>query len=43
MLCEVKGANRCVERESGGHFACMEMPEEMVSDMQEFFGQYYEA
>jgi hypothetical protein len=40
---ELSVANGRVEREAGGHFACMEMPEEMVSDMQEFFGQYYEA
>ncbi|KAF2134906.1 alpha/beta-hydrolase [Dothidotthia symphoricarpi CBS 119687] len=31
------------ERESGGHFACMERPNEMVEDMREFFGKYYEA
>jgi hypothetical protein len=32
-----------LERDFGGHFACMECPEEMVSDMREFFGEYYQA
>ena len=31
------------EREHGGHFACMEMPREMVTDMREFFGEFYVA
>jgi hypothetical protein len=31
------------EREFGGHFACMECPEEMVQDMREFFGEFYKA
>jgi hypothetical protein len=30
-----------VERDFGGHFACMECPNEMVSDMREFFGKFY--
>ncbi|KZM21947.1 uncharacterized protein EKO05_0000404 [Ascochyta rabiei] len=31
------------EREHGGHFACMEMHEEMVTDMRDFFGEFYKA
>ncbi|KAH3920305.1 hypothetical protein HBI56_068190 [Parastagonospora nodorum] len=29
------------ERDFGGHFACMECPEEMVQDMREFFGEFH--
>ncbi|OAG11310.1 alpha/beta-hydrolase [Paraphaeosphaeria sporulosa] len=29
------------EYDHGGHFACMECPKEMVSDMREFFPQHY--
>ena len=36
-------ADSLAEREHGGHFACMEMHEEMVTDMREFFGEFYEA
>ncbi|KAF2011994.1 alpha/beta-hydrolase [Aaosphaeria arxii CBS 175.79] len=28
-------------RDHGGHFACMECPEDMVSDIREFFGKFY--
>lgn len=31
------------ERDHGGHFACMECPTEMVGDMQEFFGEFYQT
>ncbi|KAF2640141.1 alpha/beta-hydrolase [Massarina eburnea CBS 473.64] len=31
------------ERDHGGHFACMECPDDMVQDMGEFFGEYYSA
>lgn len=29
------------EKDHGGHFACMECPDEMVSDMRDFYGQFY--
>jgi hypothetical protein len=32
-----------VDRDYGGHFACMECPKEMVEDMREFFGAWYKA
>jgi hypothetical protein len=35
--------NRTAERDFGGHFACMECPNEMVGDMREFFGEHYDA
>jgi hypothetical protein len=35
-------ADECnTERDFGGHFACMECPEEMVQDMREFFGEFH--
>jgi hypothetical protein len=30
-----------VERDFGGHFACMECPNEMIGDIREFFGKFY--
>jgi hypothetical protein len=33
--------NSTPERDFGGHFACMECPKEMVSDMREFFAEYH--
>jgi hypothetical protein len=30
-------------REKGGHFACMECPQQMVGDLREFFGEHYHA
>ena len=32
-----------LEYDHGGHFACMECPEEMVADMREFFPQFYSS
>jgi len=31
------------DHDHGGHFACMECPEEMVRDMREFFGKRYKV
>ncbi|KAF2115397.1 Alpha/Beta hydrolase protein [Lophiotrema nucula] len=31
------------ERDHGGHFACMECPDDMVSDIREFFSKHYKA
>jgi hypothetical protein len=31
------------DHDGGGHFACMECPEEMIGDMREFFGEWYDA
>ncbi|CAN9248993.1 unnamed protein product [Alternaria alternata] len=31
------------DHDRGGHFACMECPEEMVRDMREFFGKWYKV
>lgn len=36
-------ADQTVERDFGGHFACMECPKEMVGDMREFFGENYKV
>jgi hypothetical protein len=40
---DIDQTDSAAERDFGGHFACMECPEEMVSDMREFFGEYYKA
>ncbi|CAG5160306.1 uncharacterized protein ALTATR162_LOCUS5786 [Alternaria atra] len=31
------------DHDRGGHFACMECPDEMVRDMRDFFGEWYKA
>ena len=36
-------ASTVAERDHGVHFVCMECPEDMARDMQEFFGEYYDA
>jgi hypothetical protein len=32
-----------IDHDRGGHFACMECPDEMVRDMRDFFGEWYKA
>jgi hypothetical protein len=34
-------ADDCAEYDHGGHFACMECPEDVVKDLREFFPQVY--